>query len=143
MHPQHDAWNRITPPTENDPDRTYMGQEWIPVTLKADTRSGILSKDIERVSFIKLDIEGAEPAVTPDITAFPHPNLVVALEAKFPNIRVTLQPFQDGEFYVYDLHNDYRWVYERTVPAITQTTYDELGGRSMVDVLVSRQPLEL
>jgi len=141
LHPYHDSWNRITPPAEGDPDRRSMGTEWIPVTVKGDTLPAIVGKDIERVSFIKLDIEGSESAVTPDIATFPNPDLVVALEAKSPNIAATLKPFQDRRFYVYDLHNDWRWPYERSVPAITQTTYAELAGRTMVDVLVSRQPL--
>jgi FkbM family methyltransferase len=142
LYPYHDAWNRITPPVEGDPDRRLMSQEkWIPVTVKGDTAPEIVGKDIERVSFIKVDIEGAESAVTPDIAAFPHPDLVVALEAKSPNIAATLKPFEARGFYVYDLHNDYRWLYERRLPAITQTTYRALSGRSMVDVLVSRQLL--
>ncbi|WP_158089941.1 FkbM family methyltransferase [Mycobacterium europaeum] len=141
LHPQHDAWNRITPPDEDDPDSLYMGQEWIPVTINGDTLPSIVGDDIDRVSFIKLDIEGAESTVTPDITTFPHPDLVVALEAKSPHIAETLKPFQDDNFYVYDLHNDYRWLYERTVPVITQTTYSDLVSHSMVDVLVSRRPL--
>lgn len=143
LHPDHDSWNRITPPAEGDPDRTYMGEKWMPITVKADTLPAIVGDDINLVSFIKLDIEGAESAVTPDIAAFPHPDLVVALEAKFPNIKATLRPFEERGFLVYDLHNDWRWLYERAVPAITKSTYRELSGRSMVDVLVSRQPLNL
>lgn len=141
LHPRHDAWNRITPPGEDDPDRRYMGQEWVPVTIAGDTLPAMVGEDIERVSFIKLDIEGAEPEVAPDIVTFPHPNLVVAIEAKSPNITATLRPFEQHGFYIYDLHNDYRWLYERAVPLITQTTYSVLADRSMVDALVTRQPL--
>ncbi|MCB0935917.1 MAG: FkbM family methyltransferase [Mycobacterium sp.] len=143
LHPQHDSWNRITPPDEDDPDRAVMGGDWVPITVKADTLSAIVGADKDLVSFIKLDIEGAEPAVTPDIATFPNPGLVVALEAKSPNITATLKPFADGGFYVYDLHNDWRWLYERAVPAITQANYADFAGRSMVDVLVSRRRLDV
>lgn len=143
LHPVHDSWNRMTPPAEDHPDRRSMGAEWIPVTVKGDTLSAIVGPDLKRVSFIKLDIEGSECAVTPDIATFPHPALVVALEAKSPNISATLAPFEARGFHIYDLHNDWRWPYERRVPAITATTYGEVVGRTMVDVLVSRQPLIL
>jgi predicted RNA methylase len=86
----------------------------------------------------------AEPMVTPDIVEhFTHPRLVVALEAKAPHVAETLRPFRDAGFHAYDLHNDYRWVFERAVPRITAASYDDFTSRKMADVLVSREPLDL
>lgn len=44
---------------------------------------------------------------------------------------------------MYDRKNDYRWMVDRRVPSIAVASYDELGQRTMVDVLVSPKPLEL
>ena len=109
LHPHNDGWCRLSPPAKGDPDRRLMGKTWIPVTVAADTLTSIVGADAERVSFIKVDIEGAETAITPQIAAgFSHPRLVVALEVR-PPIEATLMPFQERGFYVYDLHNDYHW----------------------------------
>lgn len=143
LHPSVDGWSRLSPPAKGSRDRFYMGKTWIPVTVAADTLTSIVGAEASRVSFIKLDIEGAEPAVAPQIVAgFPHPTLVVALEAKRP-IEAALMPFQQQGFYVYDLQNDYRWIYERKVPAITEVAYPDLYRRDQADVLLSRQPLAL
>jgi FkbM family methyltransferase len=144
LHPHNDCWARLSPPAKGELDRRYMGKTWIPMTVAADTLASIVGGDAERVSFIKLDIEGAEAAVTPEIAAtFPHPRLVVALEAKAPHIEATLKPFERRGFYVYDLHNDYRWIFERNVPAITEAAYGDFNNHSMADVVLSRQPLTL
>jgi FkbM family methyltransferase len=143
QHPRIDAWDRLSPPAKGDRDRRYMGKTWIPVTVAADTLTSIVGADAERVSFIKVDIEGAETAITPQIAAgFPHPRLVVALEVRAP-IEATLMPFQERGFYVYDLHNDYQWVFERKVPAIIEAAYSDFYHRARADVLLSRQPLAL
>jgi hypothetical protein len=56
-----------------------MGKTWIPVTVAADTLTSIVGADAQRVSFIEVDIEGAETVVTPQSAAeFSHPRLVVA-----------------------------------------------------------------
>ena len=82
--------------------------------------------------------------VTPDVVAhFAHPRLVVALEAKAPQIAKTLDPFRRAGFHVYDLKNNYRWAFERGVPSVTVASYHEFDQRKMVDVLVSREPLDL
>jgi hypothetical protein len=59
-------------------------------------------------------------------------------------------PFQEQGFYVYDLHNDYRWIFEGKVPAITEAAYRDFYHRGWrqtrahaADVLLSRQPLAL
>jgi FkbM family methyltransferase len=142
LHPHADGCSRLSPPAEGDWDRR-RGLSWTPVTVAADTLTSIVGADAERVSFMKVDVEGAETALTPQIaTGFSHPRLVVALEVR-AQIEETLMPFQEQGFYVYDLHNDYRWIYERKVPAITQAAYRDFYHRDFADVLLSRQPLAL
>jgi FkbM family methyltransferase len=144
LHPGNDMWARLTPPAKGEFDRLYMGKKWNPVVVKAATPSELVGDAAERTSFLKLDIEGAEPSVTPDIVAaFTHPRLVVALEAKAPHVAETLAPFRDAGFRPYDLHNDYRWAFERRVPPITAASYDDFAEFPMADVLVSREPLDL
>jgi FkbM family methyltransferase len=144
VHPRNDAWSRLSPPAKGEFDRRYMGNTWIPVTVPADTLGSIVGSEAERVSFIKLHIEGAEAAVAPDIPdTFLHPRLVVALLAKEPHVEATLKPFQERGFHVYDRHNDYRWFFERRVPAITEAAYGDFNDQHTAYVLLSRQPLAL
>ena len=94
------------------------------------------------MSFVKVDIEGAESAGTPDIAAFPHPGLVVALEVE-PRMPLHPEaiPRPSGLYVPASLHNDYRWrCATRCRPS--PTTYRKVAGRSLVNVLVSRQPLD-
>jgi FkbM family methyltransferase len=143
QHPTVDGWSRLSPPAEGDPDRRYMGSTWIPVTVAADTLTSIVGADAERVSFIKIDVEGAETAMAPDVAAgFSHPDLVVALEVR-AEIEATLMPFQERGFFIYDLHNDYHWLFERKVPAITEAAYRDFYDRTSADLLLSRQRLRL
>lgn len=143
LHPEVDAWSRLSPPTDDDPDQLYMGKTWIPVTVPADTLTSLVGAYADRVSFIKVDIEGAETALTPQIASdFTNPRLVVALEARSP-ISAALKPFEERGFFVYDLKNDYRWAFERKVPSIAEASYSDFQDRSQADVLVSRQPLTL
>ncbi|ORW47507.1 hypothetical protein AWB89_10280 [Mycobacterium paraense] len=150
LHPRVDAFSRLSPPVKGDFDRRFTGSTWIPTAVTADTLAAIVGADAPRVSFIKVDVEGAETAIAPQIAAdFTHPNLVVALEVR-TQIEATLKPFQDQGFHVYDLHNDYRWVYEDKVPAITEAAYRDFSHRGWretrahaADVLLSRQPLAL
>jgi FkbM family methyltransferase len=142
-HPHVDGWSRLNPPAKDDPDRRHMGSTWIPVTVAAETLISIVGGNAEQVSFMKVDVEGAESALTPEIAnSFPHPNLIVALEVR-AQIEVTLAPFREQGFLVYDLHNDYRWLYERKVPAISEVSYRDLYGRTSADLLLSRRPLSL
>lgn len=144
VHPRNDAWTRLTPPGKGEFDRRYMGKSWIPVSVPADTLGSIVGSEAERVSFIKMHIEGAEAVVAPEIPdTFPHPRLVVALLAKEPHIEATLKPFEERGFYAYDRHNDYRWLYERKVPAITEAAYRDFNDQHTAYVLLSRQPLTL
>jgi FkbM family methyltransferase len=143
LHPRVDGWSRLSPPGKGDPSRLIMGTTWTPVTVAADTLTSIVGADARRVSFIKVDIEGAETAIMSQIAAgFSHPRLVVAVEVRAP-IEATLMPFHELGFYVYDLHNDYRWILERKVPAITEMAYRDCYRRKVADVLLSRQPLAL
>lgn len=143
LHPRLDGWSRLRRPAKGDRDRRDMGKTWLPQNVPSDTLPSIVGADAQHVSFIKMDIEGAEVSVTPQIPdAFSHPRLVVALEARAP-IEVTLRPFQERGFRVYDLHNDYRWLFERKVPSITEVSYRDFYNRASADVLVSREPLAL
>jgi FkbM family methyltransferase len=150
LHPRVDAFSRLSPPDKGDFDRRFTGNTWIPTAVAADTLTSLVGADASRVSFIKVDVEGAETAIAPQIAAdFSHPRLVVALEVR-TQIEATLKPFQDRGFYIYDLHNDYRWVYEDKVPAITEAAYRDFSHRGWretrahaADVLLSRQPLTL
>jgi FkbM family methyltransferase len=142
LHPHNDGWCRLSPPAKGR-YRLKLGKTWIPVTVAADTLTSIVGADAQRVSFIKLDIEGAETAITPQIVAgFSHPRLVVALEV-VPPIEATLKPFQERGFYIYDMHNDYHWAAERKTPQITEAVYGDFYHRAAADVLLSRQPLAL
>ena len=142
LHPHNDGYCRLSPPTKGR-YRLVMGKTWIPVTVAADTLTSIVGADAPRVSFIKVDIEGAEAVIAPQIAAgFSHPKLVVALEV-VPPIESTLKPFQEQGFHIYDMHNDYRWAFERKVPAITEAAYSDFYHRAAADVLLSRQPLTL
>jgi FkbM family methyltransferase len=144
LHPRNDAWTRLSPPAKGQVDRRHMGKTWVPVTVPADTLGSIVGSEVERVSFIKLHIEGAEAAVAPEIPdTFSHPRLVVALLAKEPHIEATLKPFKERGFYVYDRHNDYRWFFERKVPAITEAAYGDFNNQHTAYALLSRQPLTL
>jgi FkbM family methyltransferase len=144
LHPRNDTWSRLSPPTNGDHDRRYMGKTWVPVTVPADTLGSIVGGEVDRVSFIKLHIEGAEAAVAPGIPdTFSHPGLVVALLAKEPHIEDTLKSFKERGFYVYDRHNDYRWIFERRVPTITEAAYGDFNDRHTAYVILSRQPLTL
>jgi hypothetical protein len=66
----------------------------------------------------------------------------VALEVR-AQIEATLMPFEERGFHIYDLHNDYNWLFERKVPAITEAAYRDFYHRDTADVLLSRQPLSL
>lgn len=89
---------------------------------------------------IKLDIEGEEAVVAPQLPeAFPHPELVVALEARDPVVSM-LQPFADTGFHIYDLHNDYLWPFQRKRESITPAAYSDFHNVRQADVLLSRKP---
>ncbi|MDT5101970.1 MAG: hypothetical protein QOC76_5707 [Mycobacterium sp.] len=144
LHPHNDALCRLNPPAKGERDRRQFGSTWIPVQVPADTLSSIVGSEAGNVSFIKLHIEGAEAEVAPEIPdKFTHPQLVVALLAKEPNIEATLKTFEDRGFHIYNPHEDYRWLFERSKPTISAAAYSDFGNRGTIWVIVSRQPLTL
>lgn len=119
VHPRVNGWTRLSPPAKGNPERYIMGKTWIPVTVTADTLPSIVGADAQRVSFIKVDIGGSETMIAPQIVdGFSHPRLVVALEVSAE--MEALKLFQERGFYVYDLRNDYHWIFQREVPAMTE-----------------------
>lgn len=143
VHPKNDMFCRLELPQKGELDYWLMGKKWMPVSVRADTLSILAGDDAPNISFIKLDIEGFEHRLVSDILEnFSHPRLCVAIEAKSPHIRETLEPFEHAGFFVYDLQNDYTWMYEKKVkPAIATQFKDLYAQKYMVDVLVSRTPL--
>ena len=81
------------------------------VIVKCDTLMSLLGEVAKRVSFIKIDIEGAERAPLLDILAhkdrFSHP-LTVVTEVSPPN-RDLEQTFRDEGFSVHLLPHGYTW----------------------------------
>ena len=131
-------------PRRGEADYWLVRGRWRPVTVEATTLAAVLGERASQVSFIKLDIEGAEPQVVPDILAHcTHPRLHVALEAKATHLRETLEPFERAGFHLYDLRNDYRWLVNAARRRPRATTFGEIYARGrMADVLVSRQALD-
>jgi hypothetical protein len=73
---------------------------------------------------------------------FTSSRLCIAIEAKQPYIRETLEPFERAGFYVYDLHNDYFWVVENKIKPATRVSFEGLYAKKyMVDVLLTRREL--
>lgn len=67
LHPTVDGCSRLTPPAKGDWDHR-KGLEWIPVTVQADTLSALVGADADRVSFLKVDVEGPRrpwPRISP------------------------------------------------------------------------------
>jgi hypothetical protein len=99
--------------------------------------------DPAAIRFAKVDLEGAEPLVLPQLLAHcTHPGLLVATETQAPHIRAVLEPFERAGFHAYDLRNDYRWLLNARVPRPAACGFGELyARRGLVDVLLSRVPL--
>ena len=143
IHPKNDMLCRLELPQKTEMDYWLMGRRWQPVIVRANTLRALTGDIAEKVSFIKLDAEGVETRVIKDIlTAFTHERLCVAMEAKAPHIRETLEPFEKAGFFAYNLHNNYRWVFEKKVKPISRENFADLyAERMMVDVLISRREL--
>jgi FkbM family methyltransferase len=120
---------------------------WRPIRVPSRTLRELVAATpglaADKVKFVKLDIEGAEHLVAPEVLALcSHPDLIVALEAKAPHIAATLAPFEAAGFHAYDLCNDYRWLVNTRVPAPVPVGFPALAARrGMVDVLLCRRPL--
>ncbi len=147
INTRNDMHCRLALPVRTELEYWLTGgaSSWRPVTVRADTLSAMLGDDAAQVSFIKLDIEGAEQRVVQDLLrACTHPRLKVALEAKAPHIRATLEPFERAGVHVYDLRNNYRWTINQGFASARECSFEQAyRHRFMVDVLVSREPLAL
>lgn len=147
VNTRNDMHCRLALPGRSEADYWLMGgrRAWRTVTVPTDTLHGILGVRAASVSFIKLDIEGAEHLVVPDIIAHcTHERLIVALEAKAPHIRETLEPFERAGFHLYDLQNDYRWIVNTRVARPRPVSFQNVYGRRyMADMLLTRRPLDL
>lgn len=145
VHPRNDMLCRLTLPKKNELDYWLMGRKWNPVSVRTDTLSAFAGDEAAKISFLKIDVEGVEHKLCQDILLnFTHPRLCVALEAKAPHIKETLAPFEQAGFYVYDLHNDYRWLFESKTKPVTKAQFSDLYAKKyMVDVLLSRSELAL
>lgn len=144
VHRKNDMLCRLELPKITERDYWLMGpRNWRPITVAVQTIDQILGEQAAQVTFVKLDIEGAEHLVVSQlITYCTHKRLRVALEAKAPHIRKTLAPFELAGFFVYNLHNDYRWLVDTKTVQPTPETYENLYAQQhMVDVLLSRQAL--
>ncbi len=143
LYPKNDMCCRLERPRMNEVDYWLLGRQWTPVSVRADRLSAFAGDDAPRISFVKLDVEGVEHRVVDEILqAFTHPRLCVAVEAKAPHIRDTLEPFARAGFSAYDLQNDYQWLYTTAFKPSVPATFEALYKRRvMVDVLLSRQPL--
>ena len=143
----NDMHCRLQLPKRHEWDHWLMGgrSAWDPISVPAVTLAEVLGGRAAEVSFVKLDIEGAEHLVIDDLLRHcSHPRLKVALEAKAPFIRDTLHRFETEGFWVYDLRNTYGWLFHQRVVEPRLVSYAEVyQRRHMVDVLVSRQPLTL
>ena len=134
---------RLERPKKTELDYWLMSNSWQPTEVRADTLSALVGNDAPKVSFIKLDVEGVEHKLCKDILDnFTSSRLCVAVEAKQPFIRETLEPFEKAGFYAYNLHNNYLWVVEAQIKPAVRVRYEELyGTKYMVDVLLSRREI--
>jgi FkbM family methyltransferase len=144
INESNDMHCRLDLPRPGEADYWLVRGRWCPVTVAATTLAAVLGERAPQVSFIKLDVEGAEPQVVPDIVAHcTNERLCVALEAKASHLRETLAPFERAGFHLYDLRNDYRWLVNAATRRPRATTFEAVYARGrMADVLLTRQPLE-
>ena len=143
LNATNDMACRLDLPKRGELDYWLMGKNWQPTVVRADTLSALVGRDTPNVSFIKLDVEGTEHRLCKDILAnFTSSRLCVAIEAKQPYIRQTLEPFEKAGFFVYNLHNDYLWIVENEIKPATRVSFEELYAKKyMVDVLLSRREI--
>lgn len=145
VHPANDMLCRLELPKKGELDYWLMGKKWQAVSVRADRLSVLAGDAAQNVSFIKLDIEGFEHRVVNEILQnYLNQRLCIAIEAKAPHVRETLEPFEREGFFVYDLQNDYKWMHEKKVKPAVPTRFEDLyKTKFMVDVLLSRTPLSL
>lgn len=139
----NDMLSRLSLPGPFDPDFWIMGgkRAWNEIAVPATTLHASIGADtLRKVRFMKIDIEGAEPEIVPEILALcTHPRLMIALEAKPPLIEKTLEPLHREGFIFYDLRNDYRWMLERETRRPRRLDFDRIRrANRMIDVLATR-----
>jgi FkbM family methyltransferase len=145
VNEDNDMHSRLALPSRSDPDYWLMSRRWKPVTVRLATLAEVVGDRAADVSFVKIDIEGAEHLIVNTLVElFRHPKLIVAIEAKQPHVMETLKPFEENGFFVYDLRNSYRWIVDRHVESGRPVSFADLYAmRRMVDVVLSRQPLDI
>ena len=93
LNSKSDMLCRLQRPKKSELDYWLMSKNWQPTVVRADRLSALLGNDAANVSFIKLDVEGTEHKMCIDILEnFTSSRLCVAIEAKQPYIRKTLDP---------------------------------------------------
>ena len=145
LNSTNDMACRLELPKKTELDYWLMGKRWQSTVVRADTLSALVGRDAPNVRFIKLDVEGTEHKLCKDILEnFTSSRLCVAIEAKQPHVRETLEPFERAGFFVYNLHNDYFWVVEKKTKPASRVSFEELYAKKyMVDVLLTRRELPL
>jgi FkbM family methyltransferase len=143
LNSKSDMLCRLQRPKKSELDYWLMGKNWQSTVVRTDRLSALVGNDAANVSFIKLDVEGTEHKMCKDILEkFTSSRLCVAIEAKQPYIRETLEPFEKAGFFVYNLHNNYLWVVENKIKPATRLSFEELyATKYMVDVLLSRREI--
>ncbi len=141
----NDMHCRLELPHWREPGYWLAVQRWSAIEVAVETLATIAGERCADVSFIKIDIEGMEHRIARSVVdLFTHPELVVAVEATQPNVRETLQPFEEDGFFAYDLQNDYSWVVSNDYKPARQASFAELyARRHVVDVVLSRCPIDL
>ncbi|MBV8906508.1 MAG: FkbM family methyltransferase [Acidobacteriia bacterium] len=143
LNSNNDMVCRLERPKKGEVDYNFFDNNWQSTVVRADRLSALVGADAPNVSFIKLDVEGTEHKLSKDILeSFTSSRLCVAIEAKQPNIRKTLEPFEKAGFFAYDLHNDYLWMIKDRIMPATRVSFEELyAKKQMVDVFLSRRQI--
>ncbi|GAP33661.1 FkbM family methyltransferase [Piscinibacter sakaiensis] len=139
LSPRNDMHGRLAGAPDVPPRR-----DWRRIEVPAQRMQRLLGPAPQRWSFVKVDIEGAEPQVLPDLLAHcSHERLCLALELKPPHIAGCVDRLAAAGLHLYDLGNDYRWLLNRgRPPALCPVAPEQLRRRRrMVDLIASRQPL--
>ncbi|NDY93576.1 FkbM family methyltransferase [Ideonella livida] len=142
VHARNDMHCRLAPPSRRELDGWLMGQRhWRTVQVPARQLGELLGPLAPQVSFLKLDIEGAEHRVLPELLDLcTHPRLTLALELKAPHHHRALGLLEAAGLQLHDLGNDYRWLLNRRpAPALRPLSYAQAQARRfMLDVVARR-----
>jgi FkbM family methyltransferase len=145
INEKNDMHSRLVLPTPREADYWVMSRRWKPIEVEVSTLAAMVGDRAAEVAFLKIDIEGAEHSIANAVVElFTHPKLRVALEGKQPHLSKTLKPFEESGFFAYDLQSSYRWLVHDKVESARPVSFAQLyKSRGMVDVILSRQPLDL